>query len=751
MLNVPEELKEILKTKNSRNELVIHFPNGEFDDITNDNIASESLGFTESICSGDELEFGLAEASVLKFSTIGIDNAKGKEIEATLYIDAGHPIDDIETVIETIVDEDSYFDCFADVNIDVRLFNDGDIIITTDTEMQSVTILGHHADGTTGISYINHHDNKICIIEESDLYDNGSNVRFTNIYQIHVIFASSDNKIKLRYNKRIQHDKYPLKIGRFVVTDCKRNTSNLQYRDITAISENTMNISEVFELYADIVENSGYPYDSIPDNYRGLRLRYTDVKNLCFRNHLVNNASKDTLRNNGREYTYTQAVVSDTGRECTVEVTGYVSDSVAPGWIYVFRNIGREPFNKSIVDIAENVLEDELGNISYVEEETEYGTINNIFYDVVLKAGAHLVLPCGGAQFGGNSGFASIKNKKYDFGIYETDDYVVVPFPHYDNTDSSSDIQEGFVSNYYYESKEISDGKYEVFGPYKIPPILWLPTKIVIKNSRGTILAEYNAPIVCDIEYRRNLFGYIPTNEPYLQLGQKKVTDEEVYSFSKVDGKYITNQTRNITRIVLPDISELRNITETFLAVNGAFGKIDRDGNYIELRFGADMTYPSSDLFPGDDVFPGGIGNIGNALYTKKIYKECWFDDVPTLPYGAVKAKYTDIDGNENEITVYRQDIEDFDEYKTYDLSNNMILTNGRYSESTIRNILNNFMNAIKDIQYMPTSMNAVGLPYVEAGDFMMVLTSDNSVVKTYMLRRELHGIQSLTDSITSN
>lgn len=87
MLNIPESVKALFKADGIRKNFRVHFPNGELPDITNDNIVQESVQFTESLCSQDVLKFGLTEASVLEFETVGVANMYGMTIEAGIEID----------------------------------------------------------------------------------------------------------------------------------------------------------------------------------------------------------------------------------------------------------------------------------------------------------------------------------------------------------------------------------------------------------------------------------------------------------------------------------------------------------------------------------------------------------------------------------------------------------------------------------------------------------------------------------------
>lgn len=87
MLTIPEAVKTLFKTDGVHKNFRASFPNGELADITNGNIMTESLEFTESVSSGDVFRFGLTEASVIKFETVGVGNIKGMTIRCGIEID----------------------------------------------------------------------------------------------------------------------------------------------------------------------------------------------------------------------------------------------------------------------------------------------------------------------------------------------------------------------------------------------------------------------------------------------------------------------------------------------------------------------------------------------------------------------------------------------------------------------------------------------------------------------------------------
>lgn len=102
MLNIPDEVKALFSSDTVHKNFHVRFPNGEYTDLNNENILSESVSFTESLCSQQYFKFGLAEASQLEFTAIGIPNVRGAYIECAIEIDctrlgaawaAAHPVD----------------------------------------------------------------------------------------------------------------------------------------------------------------------------------------------------------------------------------------------------------------------------------------------------------------------------------------------------------------------------------------------------------------------------------------------------------------------------------------------------------------------------------------------------------------------------------------------------------------------------------------------------------------------------------
>lgn len=88
MLNVPTEVQALFKADSVFKNFRVHFPNGENADLTNDDIVSESVSFTESICSAQVFQFGLTEASEIKFTCVNVPNIRGAVIECAIEVQA---------------------------------------------------------------------------------------------------------------------------------------------------------------------------------------------------------------------------------------------------------------------------------------------------------------------------------------------------------------------------------------------------------------------------------------------------------------------------------------------------------------------------------------------------------------------------------------------------------------------------------------------------------------------------------------
>jgi hypothetical protein len=94
MINLTQAQQNIVKSDSTVKNFRVHFPNGENTDLTNEDIVFDTVKFTESVCSEESFRFGCAEASVIEFETVGVQNIVGMTIECSMEF-VGHS----ETVV----------------------------------------------------------------------------------------------------------------------------------------------------------------------------------------------------------------------------------------------------------------------------------------------------------------------------------------------------------------------------------------------------------------------------------------------------------------------------------------------------------------------------------------------------------------------------------------------------------------------------------------------------------------------------
>ena len=110
MIQVPDEINALLHQDTCKKNIRIHFPDGERADICNGLIVNGSVKLTESLCSQNELKFGLCEVPVFECETVGVGNIKGATIEVLCEIFCDSDVDGAEwrTDLEAYVYPISY-------------------------------------------------------------------------------------------------------------------------------------------------------------------------------------------------------------------------------------------------------------------------------------------------------------------------------------------------------------------------------------------------------------------------------------------------------------------------------------------------------------------------------------------------------------------------------------------------------------------------------------------------------------------
>jgi hypothetical protein len=128
-------------------------------------------------------------------------------------------------------------------------------------------------------------------------------------------------------------------------------------------------------------------------------------------------------------------------------------------------------------------------------------------------------------------------------------------------------------------------------------------------------------------------------------------------------------------------------------------------------------------------------------------YSEVWWDDYSIDGVGLITYRF----GN-NDTVAYSIG----GGGSEYDMTSNYLLEHyvtddTETAVNQIQALLDTyFVPKLDNLSYLPSDGTLIGLPYLEAGDYIEIATGAGDTIGTYILTRTISGIQTLTDSIES-
>lgn len=173
------------------------------------------------------------------------------------------------------------------------------------------------------------------------------------------------------------------------------------------------------------------------------------------------------------------------------------------------------------------------------------------------------------------------------------------------------------------------------------------------------------------------------------------------------------------------DAFSLVDLANGWLELNGVFAAASRNG-------GNRIVY---------------ITNNSPVAVAPTDYSQMWWDEFDVQPIGTIRYAYTD-EAGEEQVVEYQFG----DGASIYDMTDNAVLkAMDGASPTIIESLLDtSFIPHLSAVNFTPLELEAKGLPYIEAGDALAVTAQDGTVCSSYALRRELDGVQVLTDQIDS-
>lgn len=181
----------------------------------------------------------------------------------------------------------------------------------------------------------------------------------------------------------------------------------------------------------------------------------------------------------------------------------------------------------------------------------------------------------------------------------------------------------------------------------------------------------------------------------------------------------------------------------TYYSFYNSFSMAELFGGLFEMRGMFGKVTRAGALVPFE------LDNTAAETFTRDYLASLWWDESVVNPVGSVQITYKD-KTTEQEATAI---IQIGNGLSVYDMSANYYFQKwGRTLSEITALIQSQFAANVAALTWTPTDATAQGRPWLEAGDWIEAATGaeDVQTVGFPILRRELSGIQSLTDTITS-
>lgn len=183
-----------------------------------------------------------------------------------------------------------------------------------------------------------------------------------------------------------------------------------------------------------------------------------------------------------------------------------------------------------------------------------------------------------------------------------------------------------------------------------------------------------------------------------------------------------------IEKTISPSSLIGREVLKCLCELAGGFGQINRENKFHVKRLSTMGLYPSETLYPSEDLFPAESGEFLTAGYRETRYEEYIVEPITKLQIHQ--------DDEDEGVVVGSGD-------NTYTITGNFLLY-GKSAEE-LETIAHNILLQVANKFYRPHTTQLIGLPYMEVGDTITIITS-NDAIETFIFQRTLTGIQALQD-----
>lgn len=205
------------------------------------------------------------------------------------------------------------------------------------------------------------------------------------------------------------------------------------------------------------------------------------------------------------------------------------------------------------------------------------------------------------------------------------------------------------------------------------------------------------------------------------------------YLGMEIENQDLPNDNMTITKTIEPTALVARDLARAIGEINGRFGHMTREDKFKYIGLNGFGLYPSETLFPSEDLYPSDTGAVmGIGGYRSIIY-----EDYKVKPIDKLVIRSEEGDAGQSVGTGSN----------AYILQGNFLVF-GKNSEE-LGVIANKIFKEIKGVEYRPHTTIMMGLPYLEVGDTVSTVTTDD-VIESFVFHRVLTGVQALTDTISA-
>ena len=216
-----------------------------------------------------------------------------------------------------------------------------------------------------------------------------------------------------------------------------------------------------------------------------------------------------------------------------------------------------------------------------------------------------------------------------------------------------------------------------------------------------------------------------------------KAFRDSLFTYLGIEQVAVTlpNDSRSLNKVYNESTMIALDVIKAICQINARLGRINREDKfeYVKLTPITEGLYPADDLYPDNDLYPSDENS--HIFLNKSGYKTIEYQPYKTERITGVKIYKKD----GSLASSYGDFTEQFTIYDNF-------LVDGITSYT---DFARSIYNETFQIEFIPATIDLCAYPYMETGD-SVALNTMKRIVRTYILKRTMTGIQALMDRFES-